>query len=141
MRPIGIPPSPDGLCSRVSEECGKGKTVESVPKGVRLRIRRAMTADSYDVGILNASLAEEGFLKMYWGEVGIRVDAAIGRKARRFVACILKSGNDDLSRDLVNKRIQCMYKQLKNEQDDHRFETSTRFKLLGRARHIHAIRR
>ena len=100
-----------------------------------------MTADSYDVGILNASLAEEGFLKMYWGEVGIRVDAAIGRKARRLVACILKSGNDDLSRDLVNKRIQYMYKQLKNEQDDHRFETSTRFKLLGRARHIHAIRR
>lgn len=89
---MGTPPSPDGLCSRVSEECGEGKTVESVPRGVRWRIRRAMTADSCEVGILKAWSAAEGLLKMYCGEVGRRVDAARGMNARRVVACILRDG-------------------------------------------------
>lgn len=62
VRPMGKPPTsagkrpkPPGLEVVESEE---GKTVAMVAMGVRFNIRRAMTADSYGVGILKSDFEE-----------------------------------------------------------------------------------
>jgi hypothetical protein len=83
VRPMGMPPTdgPRPSSSGLDEGVfGEGKTVEIVAMGVRFRIRRAMTADSYGVGILRL-VSEEGF-KACCVEGGVRkLLAARGRIA------------------------------------------------------------
>lgn len=42
-----------------------GNTVDRVPNGERCRIRRAITADSYEVGSLKSNTSWGGLLKIY----------------------------------------------------------------------------
>ena len=97
-RPMGMPltdgrcPSSSGLDERSLEE---GKTVEMVAWAVRFRIRRAITADSYGVGILRL-LSNEGFETMCCAVGGVRkLLAARGRIAGRR---ILKNKTNKLRR-------------------------------------------
>jgi hypothetical protein len=83
VRPMGMPPTPDGLCPSCSgleeAESGEGKTVETVARGVRFNIRLAMTADSYGVGILRL-VWEEGLDQACCMDEGLsRLLAARGR--------------------------------------------------------------
>ena len=80
-----MPERPDGRCSRMPWV--EGKTVERVPRGVRWRIRRAMTADSYEVGILKAC-SQEGLVKMCSGagrEVEVTRGSSRGRTANTYI--------------------------------------------------------
>jgi hypothetical protein len=86
VRPTGMPLT-DGRCSSSSElkegSLGEGKTVETVAWAVRFKIRRAITADSYGVGILTL-LSNEGFENMCCEVGGVRkLLAARGRIAGR----------------------------------------------------------
>ena len=83
VRPIGKPPTSDGMCPSSSGleevESAEGKTVDIVAMGVRFNIRRAMTADSYGVGILRFD-SEEGLDQACWVDGGpSRLLAARGR--------------------------------------------------------------
>ena len=93
VRPIGKPPTSDGMCPSPSGpeevESEEGKTVDMVAMGVRFNIRRAMTADSYGVGILRVD-PDEGLDQECWLAGGpSRLLAARGRIAGR---CILNIG-------------------------------------------------
>jgi len=63
INPKGAPPTEAGLFSRVDDESGFGKTVESVPSFSSRSIRRAIAADSRTVGILKPSVASTGGLE------------------------------------------------------------------------------
>jgi hypothetical protein len=114
VRPIGMLLTLDSLSSRSSGSdegrFGEGKTVEIVAKGVRFKIRRAMTADSYGVGIL-MSVSTEGFENRCWDGGLTKLLAARGRRAG---ICILRIDIKNHLRILENqllpeKRMTCCY--------------------------------
>lgn len=74
------------------EDDDGGKTVESVARGVRWRMRRACTADSYVVGI-SKSVVDGGLESMCWG--GVLVARARGTASSgRMKVCIFASGRE-----------------------------------------------
>lgn len=74
MRPTAMPWRPEG---RFSKDLEVGKTVDRVPRVVRCRMRRAITADSYVEGRRSVS-SSEGLLKTFCGDVGRKDDATKG---------------------------------------------------------------
>lgn len=92
---MGRPSSPEGRFSRFEGWGEEGKMVESVPWGVRWRMRRARIADSREVGILKSPCSEGGFERMCCGEGGVAVAAARGSRERSrmsiLVLCLLGS--------------------------------------------------